>query len=323
MAGSLLQNKDADILVATAQMLSTLGIQDYNASFVKIMQQHSSPEVRSAMLTALHKLKYDNIEAVITRGMNDKDMNVRTTAVGLLNELDITKENLPGIVDPIFKKGTVQEQQQLLRVLGKMPLEKSQPVLDGLIDQLAAKELSPAITLDLTEAVDSTHSETLIAKLDPLRPTGNSTEGFLETLYGGDVRRARRYFMENSTVQCARCHAIRGAGGIVGPELTNIGDKLSREELLRALIEPSARLSPGYGSVKLTLKDGQVISGILMEEKEGKLIIKTSEAEPLEVATSRIDKRENMPSSMPPMGSLMSRREIRDMIEFLSSLKQR
>jgi quinoprotein glucose dehydrogenase len=316
MAGSLLQNKDADILVATAQMLSTLGIKDYNASFVKIMQQHSSPEVRSAMLTALHKLKYDNIEAVITRGMNDKDMNVRTTAVGLLNELDITKENLPGIVDPIFKKGTVQEQQQLLRVLGEMPLAKSQPVLDGLIDQLAAKKLSPAITLDLTEAVDSTHSETLIAKLDPLRPTGNSTEGFLETLYGGDARRARRYFMENSTVQCARCHAIRGAGGIVGPEL-------SREELLRALIEPSARLSPGYGSVKLTLKDGQVITGILMEEKEGKLIIKTSEAEPLEVATSRIDKRENMPSSMPPMGSLMSRREIRDMIEFLSSLKQR
>ncbi|MDH4088899.1 MAG: heme-binding protein [Cyclobacteriaceae bacterium] len=323
MAGSLLQNKDADILVATAQMLSTLGIKDYNASFVKIMQQHSSPEVRSAMLTALHKLKYDNIEAVITRGMNDKDMNVRTTAVGLLNELDITKENLPGIVDPIFKKGTVQEQQQLLRVLGEMPLAKSQPVLDGLIDQLAAKKLSPAITLDLTEAVDSTHSETLIAKLDPLRPTGNSTEGFLETLYGGDARRARRYFMENSTVQCARCHAIRGAGGIVGPELTYIGDKLSREELLRALIEPSARLSPGYGSVKLTLKDGQVITGILMEEKEGKLIIKTSEAEPLEVATSRIDKRENMPSSMPPMGSLMSRREIRDMIEFLSSLKQR
>ena len=147
MAGPLLQNKDADILVATAQMLSTLGIKDYNASFVKIMEQHSSPEVRSAMLTALHKLKYDNIEAVITRGMNDKDMNVRTTAVGLLNELDITKENLPGIVDPIFKKGTVQEQQQLLRVLGEMPLEKSQPVLDGLIDQLAAKKLSPAITL--------------------------------------------------------------------------------------------------------------------------------------------------------------------------------
>ena len=128
--------------------------------------------------------------------------------------------------------------------------------------------------------------------------------------------------MTNSTAQCARCHAIRGEGGIVGPDLTHIGDNLSREELLRALIEPSARLSPGYGSVKLTLKDGQVISGILTEETESELILKTSDAEPLKVALSRISNRENMISGMPPMGTLMSRREIRDMVEFLANLKK-
>jgi putative heme-binding domain-containing protein len=253
--------------------------------------------------------------------MEDKDEDVRTTAVGLLNELDITTENLPGIVGPIFAKGTIPEQQQLLRVLGEMPVEKSESVLGGLIDQLANKSLSPAITLDLIEAVDSTYSEKLIAKLDPLRASGTTTDGFLETLYGGDARRARRYFMTNSTGQCARCHAIRGSGGAVGPELTAIGDKLSREDLLRALIEPSSRLAPGFGTVKLTLKDGQVVTGILMEESDTKLILKTAEAEPLEVESSRIEKRENMPSSMPPMGSIMSRREIRDMVEFLSNLK--
>jgi putative heme-binding domain-containing protein len=193
--------------------------------------------------------------------------------------------------------------------------------LSGLVDQLAEGQLSPSITLDLIEAVDSTHAESLIAKLDPLRPTGNTMEGYLETLYGGDSRRARWFFMNNTTAQCARCHAIRGNGGIVGPDLTFIGDKLSREELLRSLIEPGARLAPGYGTVKLTLKDGQVITGILSEESDSKLILKTAEAEPLEVEKTRIEKRENMPSGMPPMGSVMSKREIRDMIEFLASLK--
>ena len=322
LANQILQSKDAEILVAGAQMLSALNISDYNEALVKLMQQHNEPSVRSAMLTALHDLKYDDIEPVIKRGMNDKDVSVRTAAVGLLNELDITKENLPGIVDPIFKKGSIQEQQQLLKVLGEMPVEKSEPVLEGLIGQLSAKKLSPAITLDLIEAVDLTHSEKLIAMLTPLRPTGSSTEGFMEALYGGDSRRGRRYFMTNSTAQCARCHAIRGEGGIVGPDLTHIGDNLSREELLRALIEPSARLSPGYGSVKLTLKDGQVISGILTEETESELILKTSDAEPLKVALSRISNRENMISGMPPMGTLMSRREIRDMVEFLANLKK-
>ncbi len=102
-----------------------------------------------------------------------------------------------------------------------------------------------------------------------------------------------------------------------------IGEKLTREQLLEALIEPSARIAPGYGMVTLTLTDGHTVSGTLMEERADQLILKTSDAEPLVVAKSRISKRENLPSSMPPMGTLLSRREIRDVIEFLSSMRSR
>lgn len=323
LGGSFLESKDPAILIAAAQMISSLGIKDYNDSFAKIMEKNTSPDVRASIITALHTLKYDKIEGIIRKGMEDKDAKVRTTAVGLLDELDITKENLPGIVNPIFKNGTVQEQQQLLRVLGEMPVEKSEPVLSGLIDQLASKKLAPAIALDLAEAVDSTQSQNLIAKLKPLRASGNKTEGFMDALYGGNAGSAYWYFRTNSTGQCVRCHAIRGEGGTVGPDLSTIGDKLTREQILQAMVEPSARLSPGYGSVKLTLKDGQTITGILMEENAKELIVKTSDAEPVEVNLSRIEKRENVPSAMPPMGTLMSKREIRDMVEYLSGLKKK
>ncbi|MEO8473598.1 MAG: HEAT repeat domain-containing protein [Chryseolinea sp.] len=321
VAGSFLQTKDPAILIGASKMISTLGITDYNETFSKLMQESASPEVRSAMILALNHLKYDKIESVIKQGMEDKSASVRTTAVSLLAELPITKENLPSIVGPIFKNGSVQEQQELLKVLGEMPVEKSEPVLDKLLDQLAAKKLTPAITLDLAEAIDSTHSQKLIAKFQPLRPTGKSTDGFKDALLGGDARNAWWYFRNNSTGQCVRCHAIDGEGGIVGPDLSHIGDKLTREEILTAMVEPSKRISPGYGSVKLTLKDGQVISGILMEERKDELIIKTSDAEPVEVTLSRIGKRENMTSAMPPMGTLMSKREIRDMVQYLSNLK--
>lgn len=317
-----LQSSNADVLVATASMLSELGISDYNNQLEKIMRQHATPSVRSAMLMALHKLKYDKIESVVKFGMNDKDGSVRTASIGLLNELNINKENLPGIVEPIFAKGTVQEQQQMLRVLGEMPLEKSEPVLENLISQMGDKKLSPALTLDLVEAVDSTHSEKLIAQLTPLRSSGNDEASFSETLYGGNARNGRNIFMYNSTAQCVRCHGLGDEKGTVGPSLRGIGDVLSREELLRALIEPSARLAPGFGSVKITLKDDQVVTGILMEETEAELILKTSEAEPMEIPLSRISKRENLPSGMPPMKTLLSKREIRDVIEFLANLKK-
>ncbi len=318
---SFLASSNPDILAGTASMLSELGIADYNDLLEKVMKQHSSASVRAAMLTALHKLKYVKIQDVIKSGMNDKDPSVRTVAIGLLNELDIDKETLPGIVEPIFIKGTVEEQQQTLNVLGDMPIEKSEPILEKLIAKLGNKTLSPALTLDLIEAVDSTHSEKLISKLDPLRSTGEAGESFSETLYGGDARKGWRTFMSNPTAQCVRCHTLGSEAGTVGPPLGNIGNVLTREQLLESLIEPGARLAPGYGSVKITLKDNQVVTGVLLEESATELMLRTAEAEPMEIPLSRISKRENLPSGMPPMRTLLSKREIRDVIEFLSNLK--
>ncbi len=319
--GKFLKSTDSEILVATSKMISNLGMKEYNNEMSKLMQQSKSPEVRSAMLTALHQSKADNLEVIIKRGMEDKDPIVRTTALGLLNELEITKETLPGIVEPIFKNGTVKEQQQLLKVLGSMPVDKTETVLDKQIDRLAAKTLPPSIALDLIEAVNATKSQKLIGKIAPLHPEGITAEAFNETLYGGDARAGRWIFMNNSTAQCVRCHAIGTQGGIVGPNLESIGSALSREQLLQSLVEPGLRLAPGFGTVTLTLTDGQSVSGILMEENNKELILKTSDAEPLRVPVSRISKRENAASSMPPMGTLLSRREIRDLVEFLSGLK--
>ncbi len=127
--------------------------------------------------------------------------------------------------------------------------------------------------------------------------------------------------MTSSQAECTRCHSIGGQGGEVGPSLSKIGSTLTREQILQALIEPSARLSPGFGMVVLTLKDGQTATGILMEENTHELVLKTSEAEPLKIPVARIAKRDNVPSSMPPMGSIMSKREVRDVVEFLSGLK--
>jgi quinoprotein glucose dehydrogenase len=322
-AKSFLTEKNDEMLIATARMLSELQITDFNGELAKLTTQHPASEVRSAMISALHKLKYDQMESIIKSGMNDKDEKVRTTALGLLGDLTISKENLPGIVKPIFEKGSLPEQQQLLHVLSKMGANKTTSILDGLVDQLIAKKLSPGVTLELMEAVDSTHSEVLISKLAKVSSNNSTLDQYAGTLIGGNRGRGRGYFFWNSAGQCVRCHSVGEQGGKVGPALTNIGNQLTREQILQALVEPSARLSPGFGMVKLTLKDGQQVTGTLMSETNEELILKTSQAEPLEVPVGRIEKRENYPSSMPPMGNTMSKAEIRDVIEFLSSLKEK
>jgi quinoprotein glucose dehydrogenase len=216
----------------------------------------------------------------------------------------------------------VKEQQQMLKVLGNLPVTKTETILGGLIVKISAKQLPPSLALDLGEAVDSTKSASLIAKLAPFRKNGETVADYQDALYGGNAQLGRRYFLTSSAAECARCHSIGGQGGEVGPSLSNIGNILSREQILQALVEPSARISPGYGMVILTLKDGQTAAGILTAENEHELVLKTAEAEPLKIAVARIAKRDNVPSSMPPMGNIMSRREIRDVVEFLSGLKK-
>ncbi|RTE55497.1 heme-binding protein [Arenibacter aquaticus] len=319
---NFLKDRDPDILEAAALTLTSLKMDGYNSQLANIMKRHASPKVRSAMLKALGELQYDHIEEAMKIGMQDKDRNVRTVAVGLVTQVDIPKESLPSTVEPIFKSGSINEQQKMLSVLGEMPLEKSQDVLSSLINQGINNKLSNAVILDLTEAIEATGSETLIAQLGKLKSTGDGLDAYAETLDGGNRREGYRYFNNNSTGQCVRCHSVNGGGGTVGPALDNIGNILSREQLLEALINPSARLSPGYGMVTVTLKDGQQVTGILEEETQDELILKTSDAEPMEIALSRIGKRQNMASGMPPMGSLMSKREIRDVIEYLASLKK-
>jgi quinoprotein glucose dehydrogenase len=319
---SLLQDNDANTLIAASQMLTNLGVTENNDALAKILDTHQDPKVRAAMLVALNELKYADMETVMKKGMTDSDADVRTAALGMVGSVNMSKEALTDISKTIFEKGSVREQQQMLRVLGEMPIAKTESIFDNLIGKMDDKTLSPSLALDLGEAVDSTKSASLIAKIAPLRSKGATVADFQDALFGGNAQLGRRYFMTNSAAECVRCHSVGGQGGEVGPSLSNIGNVLTREQILQALIEPSARLSPGYGMVMLTLKDGTSAAGILSQENEHELVLKTSEAEPLKIPIARIAKRENVPSSMPPMGSIMSKREIRDVVEFLSGLKR-
>lgn len=319
--GNFLKETNAETLITMAGLLSELNITEHNSTLATIYNTSDNAKVRAAVLPALNKLKYAEIESVIKKGMDDKDESVRTVALSLLNNNNVTKESLPELVKTIFTKGSIREQQQILMVLGKLTIDKTQEVLSGLIDQLKEKQLSPNVSLELKEAVEASGSEALKTKVAAIKPGASLMDEYTESLFGGNRNNGRNIFNNNSTAQCVRCHNMSGEGASVGPNLSKIGGTLSREQILQALIEPSARLSPGFGTVSLKLKDGQEVTGILAKENAEELVITTSDAEPLVIPVSRIAKRENMPSSMPPMGSLLSKREIRDVVEFLSNLK--
>lgn len=320
---SFLNERQPEILIGISKTLSAVGITDYNNELFSIFRYNKSAEVRATVLNSLGQLKFEQMETAMSIGMKDSNEEVRTAAVGLLAQLNIPKEKLPSIVDPIFKNGSISEQQRMLNVLGDLPVENSNALLSSLINKASKDQLKQGILLDLMESVNATENPKLIAQLDKLKEAGYSADSFQETLYGGNWWAGRSVFNNNPTAQCVRCHSVNGSGGEVGPKLDNIGNILNRQQLLEALIEPSIRLAPGYGTVTITLKDGQKVQGVLIEENDKELLLRTSEAEPLRVPLMRIASRENSMSAMPAMGRMISRRELRDLIEYLGSLRNK
>ena len=253
--------------------------------------------------------------------MKDKSPKVRTTALSLLDKAELSNNILNQTINDFIHKGSPREQQGLMTVLGKFPLAKSEPILNKLLDDLKNKKLPANITLDLQETIQQSTSTALKDKLKSIQSFSNPMDEYAVALEGGNGRAGYRIFNENLTAQCIKCHTVLGTGSNVGPDLTHIGSTLSREQILQAMVEPTARLAPGYGVVTLTLKDGSEVFGKLDKETTKGLTLVTANAEPLIIPLDRIAKRKNIPSSMPVMTSKLSKRELRDVVEFLAGMK--
>lgn len=318
---NFITSKEPAVLISLAKLLGELKINDQSEALVNLFNKNDSVDVRIAALTALNQLQDPQLPALVSKGLNDKHTRLRATALGLLDKVDLSSAALTVLVNDLMKKGNPNEQQRMISALSKLSNEKTEPVLSKLLDDMKAKKLPTALVLDLSEVIENGNSTALKEKLKTSQAFTNPMEEYASALEGGNRWAGGRFFYENTTAQCIKCHTINGSGSNVGPDLSHIASTLSRAQLLQSMVEPTTRLAPGFGVVTLTLKDGSEVFGKLEKETTKELTLITANAEPLRIPLDRIAKRKNIPSSMPDMTKKMSKREMRDVVEFLAGLK--
>ena len=120
-----------------------------------------------------------------------------------------------------------------------------------------------------------------------------------------------------------RCHKVKGEGGDVGPDLAEVGKKMGREFVLQSIVDPNAVIAKGYDNMMVTLKDGNIVAGLLNAETADELALKNPADGKLQrVKKSVMKERASLPSAMPPgMGEVLTKRELRDLVQYLSTLK--
>ncbi|NND35455.1 MAG: heme-binding protein, partial [Saprospiraceae bacterium] len=319
-----LQDKQVEIRMESLKAIAKLEIEDVVGSVVSAMQSDPSDVVRAEALRTLASLDREAAAASVKEVLSGGSPAVKMAALELIGKIEIDPELVKPELNAILIQGTSEEKQSAIGALGRLEQGIVDEQIVLLLDQLIAGQIEGSLQLDLLEVAASSTNTGIKQKIEEFRSL-HAAKGviadYLECLEGGDPRKGQNVLVRNSAAQCLKCHAIRGYGGVAGPPLDGIGGRLDRAFILESLVDPSAHLAAGYGVVTVILNDDKVISGILESEDARGLIIKDSSGESVEVQFSEIKERINAASSMPPMGPILSKREIRDLIAFLTTIK--
>jgi putative membrane-bound dehydrogenase-like protein len=140
----------------------------------------------------------------------------------------------------------------------------------------------------------------------------------------GDAARGKLVYASEESGNCIRCHVVNGAGKEVGPDLSEIGSKLSREALYESILYPNAGISHNYETHALVLRSGEVQTGILLSETPEAITLRGADALAHTFARSDVlESRKEKTSLMPAdLHKQMTASELADLIEYLASLRK-
>ena len=139
----------------------------------------------------------------------------------------------------------------------------------------------------------------------------------------GDPEKGKKFFFETTGVSCKNCHRIQKEGKELGPELTTIGKKLSRPELLESILEPSKRVDPKFVMYLAETTDGRLLTGLLQHKDDNEVVLKDAQDKVLRIPTLTIEQLVPQGQSLMPdlLYREMTAQQLADLIEYLGSLR--
>jgi putative heme-binding domain-containing protein len=137
----------------------------------------------------------------------------------------------------------------------------------------------------------------------------------------GSVGQGKAVFAGAGT--CAKCHVVGSEGRNVGPNLSGIGNKLSRQALYESILAPSAAISHNYESYTALLDDGRVVTGLLVSQSPESVVIRGADGVDLTLPAAELDQLVKQPVSLMPadLATALSADELVDLVTWLQTLK--
>ncbi|MDA1015219.1 MAG: NPCBM/NEW2 domain-containing protein [Planctomycetota bacterium] len=301
-------------------LVDRFNVRDRFPDLLALAQAGPDQQVGIEAMTALLQ---KNQLVLLKKSLAGKDARIaEATARAIGNSAD---GKAAGLLGPITKddKQPLGLRREAARGYARSP--------QGAVELLALAKAGK-IDATLKQAVAaSLHSSTIkgvkeaALKLFPLPPSKNNKPiAPLDQLVKrtGDPIKGRVLF--NSTSTCAKCHIVNKLGKEVGPNLSEIGSKLSRHAFYESILYPSAGISHNYETYTVVLNSGLQVSGIITSRTDESVSVKDIESVVRTIKMSDVDEIVKQSVSLMPadIQKNMTEQDLVDVVEYLTTLKK-
>jgi putative heme-binding domain-containing protein len=135
----------------------------------------------------------------------------------------------------------------------------------------------------------------------------------------GNAPRGRDVFFGKG--ECTDCHAVNGRGTRHGPDLSNIGRERRATEIEVSLVDPAAEVQPTNRGYQVTLANGQVVRGRLLNHDTFSVQLIDTDERLRSFAKEELRNFGFIDTSMPAYGDRLTAQEIADLVSYLTSLQ--
>lgn len=294
------------------------------AAFAQVNDAQARPALRIAALQMLGDIASPKYDAAMQLALDSKAESLRLAALKLRAKSSGQEHSVSELRQRLMN-GTVSEKQAVYAILGDMDGQDVNRLLSRQLNDLKAGKIDAAVQLDLLEAAAKHPDQRVqagLAAFNKVRADQTGVALFTECLTGGNAESGRKIFHDKIEASCIRCHKVTGEGGDAGPNLSQIGARADRAYILESITFPNNKIAPGFENVQGQLNNGVSYAGLLKNETDDAIEIFSPEDGLMKIKKSDIKTRQRGLSGMlDNMREVLTKREIRDLVEYLAELK--
>ncbi|WP_159084038.1 PVC-type heme-binding CxxCH protein [Saccharobesus litoralis] len=282
----------------------------------------ANEDIRVQALTLLSQSLPQQAVGLAKTVLPETKLNLQSTAIKVLLEHD-TENGIQQAL-ALIASGKQTSQKAALTQLHGIKHSSVTNMLLKLLAKLNDDVLPTGIALEVIETAQASTDPQVLSELQRYHTKLSQLpieQQYASTLEGGIAQQGRDIFFSGSG-QCSRCHRVNWQGGKMGPDLSSVGLAHNEQYLLRALVDPSADTAVGFGSITLEKHNGDVISGVYWGEDSDSIKVKVGHEDTKTHLKSTLKNIQRPISGMPPMNYMLTKRQLRDVMAFLKTLKR-